>query len=434
MSDGKRKPIVVRVGAVTVKIYRVRPAGKPEAFQVADFSTGRRRLREFADENEARGEAARIATLLGQGQVKAASLIGGEVESYGRAMALLGPSGVSLEVAVDTFAEAFRILGGNRVLEAARGLATKAVAPAPQGVGQSVADFIASRKARGASAYYLSDLHYKLARFSRAFVCRMDEIQTRDVQKWIEGLKLGSQTQKSFRTVLHTFFEFGISRGHVLSNPVKGTEDIQVRRGTIGIFSPDEMARLLEAARATNPAVLPVLILGGFCGLRTAEIERLEWQDIRESHVVVGAHQSKTSLRRIVPILDAARAWLAICRRPVAGRIWPFNSAHMIYARQVVAEETGRAGLPAVPWRHNALRHSFASYRFAEIMDAGRVSGEMGNSARVVLQYYREIVSPEDAKRFWSLRPSKDFSTIPFAAQNAETEGATTCSKVPVVA
>ena len=54
-------------------------------------------------------------------------------------------------------------------------------------------------------------------------------------------------------------------------------------------------------------------------------------------------------------------------------------------------------------WKANALRHSYASYRFAQTGDAGRVAGELGNSAAVVHRHYRELVKPTDAQRWFAV-------------------------------
>jgi len=51
------------------------------------------------------------------------------------------------------------------------------------------------------------------------------------------------------------------------------------------------------------------------------------------------------------------------------------------------------------------LRHSYASYHFALTGDAGRVAGELGNSAAVVHKHYRELVKPADAQRWFAILP-----------------------------
>ena len=56
-----------------------------------------------------------------------------------------------------------------------------------------------------------------------------------------------------------------------------------------------------------------------FCGLRQAEITRLDWRavDLASGILTVGAEIAKTSSRRTVEIPDNARAWLASMRQGI---------------------------------------------------------------------------------------------------------------------
>ena len=64
------------------------------------------------------------------------------------------------------------------------------------------------------------------------------------------------------------------------------------------------------------------------------------------------------------------------------------------------------------------MRHSFASYSIALCNDAGRVAGELGNSAAVVHKHYRELVKPADAKQWFTVKPgtATNIVTMPVAA------------------
>ena len=83
--------------------------------------------------------------------------------------------------------------------------------------------------------------------------------------------------------------------------------------GNVEVFTPSELPSLLAAA---SPDFLPCLAVGAFAGLRSAEIERLEWNDMRlaERCIVVGADKAKTASRRVVPMADNLAAWLAPTR------------------------------------------------------------------------------------------------------------------------
>jgi hypothetical protein len=56
-------------------------------------------------------------------------------------------------------------------------------------------------------------------------------------------------------------------------------------------------------------------------------------------------------------------------------------------------------------WQDNGLRHSFISYRLAVLHDTARVALEAGNSPDVIFAHYRELVTPEEAKKWFDVKP-----------------------------
>ena len=62
------------------------------------------------------------------------------------------------------------------------------------------------------------------------------------------------------------------------------------------IFTPDEIAKLLAS---TGPDLLPALALCAFVGLRTAEVERLDWREVHptERFIELTVGTAKTASR-----------------------------------------------------------------------------------------------------------------------------------------
>ena len=54
---------------------------------------------------------------------------------------------------------------------------------------------------------------------------------------------------------------------------------------------------------------------------------------------------------------------------------------------------------------HNALRHSYASYRLAVTRNANELAIEMGNSPQIIYKNYRELVTPAQGKQWFSVMP-----------------------------
>jgi integrase len=402
------------VGNAAVKIYRrERTNGDGETrfiYEVADYTAGRRRLRGFGDLTEARKDADRIARQLSTGDATAAQMRNSDAASFGRAMELIRTTGDSLELVAARYAEIVGILGDGALAPvAARFYKARNKQTEAKRVADVVAEMLAVKEARGASARYLQDLRYRLGRFSEAFQKDTCNVTTSEVQAWLDRLKLKPQGYKNFKTVVGTFFEFATARGYASDNPVAAAEKIKVRNGDVEIFTPSEITKLLAGA---SPDFLPSLAIGAFAGLRSAEVERIEWPDVDlvARHIVVGASRAKTASRRIVPMQDNLAAWLAPYAKRT-GKVWPGLHDEFYDQQQATAKAAG------VEWKANALRHSYASYRFAQTGDAGRVAGELGNSPAVVHRHYKELVRSSDAVKWFAVAPEAPANVVPMAAE-----------------
>jgi len=337
----------------------------------------------------------------------------------------LKPFNVTVDAATATVAECLKTVGDLANLHAAvKFYAARHRKVTKITVADAVNEFIALKESRGAASRYLEDLRYRLDKFVGSFSEDMVNVTTAEVQEWLDSLKdddgkvLSPQSYTNFRRVLSTFFRFGAARGYCADDPLAQVERVKVRGGDIEVFTPIEVSRLLAAA---SPDFLPSLAIGAFAGLRSAEIERLEWSDIdlTAKHIVISAGRSKTASRRVVPVSDNLAEWL----RPYVGRegkVWR-GSSDMFYREQEATaaataveadEEKGIKAQKPVHWKANGLRHSYASYRFALLQDAGRLAGEMGNSPAMIFRHYRELVKPAEAERWFSLRPDSPANVL----------------------
>ena len=422
----RRKPETVKVGNVAVKIYRRQKTIKSKlkdgstvtkdytVFEVEDYSAGTRRFRSFSDHGEAVAAAETLAGQISTGQTTAASMTNPQAASFGRASEILRPTGASLELAATVYAKGFEILGGEFHTEAAQFFKLhRADQVTRRTVAQVVAELIEAKTARGKSASYVKDLSSRLNRFANDFAVDIGSVTTADVQRWLDGLKVASQTAKNFRTVIGTLFSFAESHGYIFKggDPVEDVEHITANGGAIEIYTPKEIADLLAAAPKD---FLPVLALGSFAGLRTAEVERLEWKDIdlAGGFVTVASEKAKTRSRRLVPILPNLSQWLARYSRK-KGKVWKGTPKTLREARAATVKAAG------VAWKDNGARHSFISYRLAETQNAAQVALEAGNSPNVVFKHYRELVKPEAAKTWFAVAPEQPANVVTLKTEAA---------------
>jgi integrase len=413
-------PKAATLGNVSVRIYHVRRKSDGREFwQVADYSTGKRRLVSFADRDEAQREASRIAQSLASGNVVALELNASDRAAYGRAIELLRPTGIALEFAAATFAEAMALLDNDpgRLVEAARCHARRATIRSTT-VPEAVKEFLAFKKARGLSSRHVSDLNSRLSCFTRAFQCPLSDITAPQIQQWLDGLKLSSQSVVNYQRALSNLFNHAVARGwlHRDDNPTVGLERVTIRRrGSVTLFTPDEAERILKHAR---PPIRACLAIALFAGLRSKEVQRLDWSDIdlTGGFLTVGRDNAKTASRRLVPIEKNLAAWLALDHQP-KGPLWSRTEWTFHSAQRSTAKRAG------IPWRENAARHSFCSYRLAQTRNTAQVAMEAGNSQTMIHRHYAELVRPDAAGRW--------FAILPDTAQSEATRVPPHCGTTP---
>jgi integrase len=390
-----------------VKIYRDR---KPEGtyYRVAYHLGGKRHRLNFRDLETATNEAEAKASQLSRGDVDAVQLSGRDRLVYGRALDAVKEFKLPLDAVAIEYSEARKLLADVPLVDAARfyarhhrqGITRKAVANA-------VDEMIDAKKAKGVSDVYLADLRYRLGAFKAAFHSDVNALTPDDVAGFFQRLRLSPHSHNNFLRVLRTFLAFAQRHGW-LSKDVDLLARVEKRsekRAPVEIFTPAELTALLKNA---SVEVAPCLALAAFAGLRSAEILQLDWCDVerRVGFIEVAAHKAKTATRRIVPISDNLSRWLAIAPRN-AEPVWPHTKGRFFRAMRRAADDA------KIKWKHNALRHSFISYRLAQIQDVNRVALEAGNSPQMIFRHYRELATPEQARTWFAIAPQAPSNVVP---------------------
>ncbi len=313
-------------------------------------------------------------------------------------------------------------LDGGSLLEAVRFYRKQNPDRLPKkNVPEVVTEFVEAKEADKMSAVYVKDLKSRLGRFAAKFPGRISLVTKAEIEDFLRGLKgkddegketivLSGKSRNNYRRAIGTLFNFAVTRGYLPKGLVQ-VEDVALAReenGEIEIFRPDELANLLEAA---DQALIPFLTIGAFAGLRHAELQRLDWSEVRldDSFIEVKASKAKTASRRLVPIQDNLKQWLTPLRK-AGGAICDYAnmSKQLLWLSEAVDKKLKAADATAgFVWKHNALRHSFISYRVAQTQNVAQVALEAGNSPRVVFSNYRELVRPADAVKWFAIGPAK---------------------------
>jgi hypothetical protein len=99
-----------------------------------------------------------------------------------------------------------------------------------------------------------------------------------------------------------------------------------------------------------------------------------------------------------------------------SGRVVPFSDfGHQVQELCSEIKANGKIVRPAFQWKINALRHSFISYRVADVQNIAQVALEAGNSPQMVFSNYRQLVTSAQAKVWFSIEPETSSMVIPIA-------------------
>jgi integrase len=374
-------PKPFKCGNVTVKVYRNVIEGKPR-WRVCFQEGGKPRFLTFSDPVQADVEARNIAERLNAGQVAAGSspLSASDCAQYAVAAATVQPFACRVDGAIREWGEAKRLLGGRSLVEAARYYAQKFPKDLPnKSVAEVVAELLAKRREkaeRGQLAQrYVRQMDYHLRPFVERFHCPLRSISRADLEQFLEEKEWAPKTVNNHIGTIKTFFGYARRQGYLEDNPAAGLELLRWE-GRVEIWTKEELCRLLAAtAVELKPSrdgisnhcrheFLACMAIAAFAGLRSEEIQRLDWADIKldDGRILVRdvarGERNKTG-KRAAPLFPNLRSWLL--DGPRCGLVWPYSRIQYYETQRALAEIAG------LPWRRNALRHSFISYRIQAV-------------------------------------------------------------------
>ncbi len=409
----RQKPVVVTVGNVKLPIYST-PHGSRERFTLAWREAGARKRKVFDHLPEARAHANEVGIKLANGQHAALTLTAADHESYVIARRDLAPFGIPLHVAIAEYLAARKLLPeGATIAAAAEEYAGRhAAARQVMSVKDAVAAFITSKKKDKLNVGYVKQLEQSLERFAAAFRVNIAAVKAAEVQAWIRQLGGAPKTQNHLRADLVSLANFSRDFLHALPPGVTEFERVGRLREPeqeIGILHPGQMAKLLAAAQADQKAeVVLWLVLGGFLGLRPAEAMRLDWNevDLARGYLRVKGVKSKTGGKRLPPIPANAKAWLALHAKE-AGPVFTHNG------NERAQRYCARVGVE-IPF--DGLRHSYGTFRMAELQNPATVAHEMGNSPAIILKHYDKVAMPEEADAWFAIMPEAPANVVTMEA------------------
>jgi len=249
------------------------------------------------------------------------------------------------------------------------------------------------------------------------------------LRRWLDSLSVGPTTWNNHRRLLSIFFSWAVRKGKLRANPCERIEEHRKSRDQeteVGIISPGNLRTLLQLCAGKPEEVrkdgrwkpylqemLPAVALQAFCGVRSKEVCRLQWEDLdaQAGLVTVSRAKSKTRKGRNIPLPSALLEWLS----PLLGSSGPI--APVQYERKLSElrklmrkPPAGKGGHPIFPpckMPDNCLRHSFGTYHLNLSKNEAETSRLMGNKPDILRAHYEALSrrAVQDAPEWFEVRP-----------------------------
>jgi integrase len=274
-----------------------------------------------------------------------------------------------------------------------------------------------------------------IARFGKEPI---GSLGVRELDDWLRSLgsKYSFTTVTNYWRRTRHFFTYCHNAGWITSNPMMNPilkQPVRREKAKRHILRPEHMAKLLAAAQGDR-VLTAYLCLGGFAGIRTSEILKMDWDDLfwQEGQIRIQAKEVETSDSkeiwigeddeeedisgdRMVTMEAALRRHLeplalkggaidaAAQRRPDGGRgsrkIIPGGQRTLYEDRAKLREVLG-----VKEWPGNCLRHSYKSYHAVFYRDLERTRLEMGHSDSNTTRYKYGVPRMRSvAEAWWAL-------------------------------
>ena len=342
------------------------------------------------------------------GDASALKLSAAERHTYLRAVEFVAPLNIPLDHAAREYAEMRMMLAGKATpIEACREWLERHAVELPK---ITVADAVEKMKTQaetdGKSNLRLKQLANVLDRFAENFNQGVHTLTPKLISEYLTALKLAERTRRNHRDVIGFFNRWLVLRGYLAKSTdwLDGVQNYTARKlGQISTYTADEIRRLIAAA---DERILPMIVIGGFAGLRHAEIARLEWSDIdlEEGFIEVRAENAKTEERRIVPLKPNLKAFLQRVENKNGKVVSLVNTTKHLLKTAADTVDVEKK-IEALEWKHNALRHTYISARVAECGDVSRVADEAGNSPKIIRSNYLKRMRPTVAAEWFAIQP-----------------------------
>ncbi|HXM02550.1 MAG TPA: tyrosine-type recombinase/integrase [Chthoniobacterales bacterium] len=219
-----------------------------------------------------------------------------------------------------------------------------------------------------------------------------------EIKAWIASLPLKVKTRNRHLGYVRNILGIAQERNLLHADPlvkISPFNDPHRKARKVEILTPDELTTFLSKV---DKDFIPYFVLNAFTGLRGDEIKKLDWSEVKLDRSIIDLPftKSKNRKRKLIEVPDNLKDWL----QPYVKE----SDSVMPRKKLQLAFEKAAKDSNLHPWRQNCLRHSFCSYAVAS-KGFEWTAAQADHTLRILRERYWEVVSKEDAEKYWAIRP-----------------------------
>jgi integrase/recombinase XerD len=222
------------------------------------------------------------------------------------------------------------------------------------------------------------------------------EITRQQIEEYLSNKKVGNRYRDNLRSYLSQFFNWCIKKEYLTNNPCNGIDITIDPHGMPQYFSIEQCQAIMRKAME-EPSIVCYFALALFAGIRPQEIERMTWQNVNleGKDIYLPATITKTKTGRQFQMSDTLFAWLNAYKteKPLMPELLRQKKA------EVLKMFNG-------DWIQDGLRHTFATFSYAQHHSLTELAHVMGNSPSVINRFYRGTIPDSLVKGFWGITPA----------------------------
>jgi hypothetical protein len=432
VTDDAFKPIIVREGAVVVRITQIKSktatAGK--LYRITPSGGGKPIHR--AELEEAKNEARALAKQLSQGVAETHHLQAIDVQELHKARVIAAGRNTDLMVAMQEW-NAARDFGVS-IIEASRELAKRLKGNLVRiALSKAIEDFKASKPSKKTELTYGSKL--KTVERGLGGATYIDTLLVSDFNAFLKTFKdIGHRNDIRKRIV--TLMRWAQDNNHLPLDSkleIERTKTINIpddQRPPVGIIKAAELSAYLAWVRKHHPWGLAATVLSSLLGLRQDEVQgkrppigdsrldvpRQRWDHIyinekepEKSYLTVSVAKNNTPSMRDVPLTPQAIAWLKLCyidgKKPNIGYVIEGGGSAKLRALAIKEDARKELGF-RLP--ENSLRHSWitADVCHTNGKNAAATALKAGNSVQTIHSNYKGKMTEFEANEYLAVMPA----------------------------